>query len=224
MQTLKLKSSYRMEYGKGPARKMREAGWVPGVLYGHGEDTVPISVKEKDLRKVLSAKWETSIVALDVEGEVAKQCEVIIKDIQQHPASGRILHIDLQHVRRGQKIRLDVPVTVLGDPRGVKEMGGILEHGVREVAIRCMPRHIPESIEIDVTPLGIHESIHVMDIQALYPDIEFLDDPKTTLANVLPPKVEVVATPAEEEAAEEEPEVIAKGKEEVESEGEEKTE
>ena len=96
-------------------------------------------------------------------------------------------------------------------------MGGILEHGSREIAIRCIPKDIPDSIDIDVAELGIHESIQLKDIMARYPDIEFLDDPETTLANVVPPKIEVEATPAEEEELAE-PELIAKGKEEKEGE------
>jgi large subunit ribosomal protein L25 len=191
---------------------MRADGRIPAVLYGYNEETIPIWISEPDLRKLLVAKWETAIVDLHISGKVKKDCNAIIKDIQQHPSSGKVLHVDFQYIRKGQKIRLDVPITLVGIPRGVKEMGGILEHGLREAAVRCMPRHIPDAIELDVSGLGIQDSIHVRDIVDRYPDVEFLDDPGSTLANVVPPKVEVEAVTEEE--VEEEPEVIAKGKEE----------
>ena len=215
METHKLGSQFRESSGKGAARKLRAQGCVPAVLYGHNEEPLSIWINELDLRRLLASKWETAIVDLSISGKVKKECSAIIKDVQQHPSSGKVVHVDFQYVHKGEKIRLDVPVTLIGDPRGVKEMGGILEHGLREVAIRCMPRHIPDSIELDVGHLGIHEAIHVKDIIAGYPDVEFLDDPESTLANVVPPKVEVEPV-AEEEEIEEEPEVIAKGREEEE--------
>lgn len=218
METHKLASEYRELLGKGPSRRMRVQGQIPAVLYGQNEEPIPIWIREPDLRTLLVSQWETAIVDLKIGGKVKKECNAIIKDIQQHPASGKVLHVDFQYIRKGEKIRLDVPITLVGIPRGVKEMGGILEHGLREAAVRCMPRHIPDAIEIDVAELGIQDSIHVKAIVDRYPDIEFLDDPESMLANVVPPKVEV--EPVAEEEAKEEPEVIAKGKEEEESESE----
>jgi large subunit ribosomal protein L25 len=216
MDTQKLASEYRDVAGKGAARKLRATGRIPAVLYGHKEEPASISISEQDFRKILATNWETAIVDLDIKGNDREECNAIIKDIQAHPATGQVLHVDFQHIRRGEKIRLTVPVSLVGDPRGVKEMGGILEHGSRELAIRCMPRHIPDNIQIDVHELGIHDAIHVKDIISNYPDLEFLDDGDSTLAIVVPPKVEVEPTVAEEEEVEgaEEPEVIAKGKEE----------
>lgn len=221
MKTLKLDSEYREPSGKGTVRKLRAEGMIPGVLYGQGEDTVSIALNELEFRKILSANWETAIVSLAVTGTVNKEVDAIIKDVQHHPASGRVLHVDFQHIRRGEKLRIEVPVSLTGAPIGVKEQGGILEHGSRELAIRCLPRHIPEGIEIDVTALGIQDGIHIRDIVERYPDLEFLDDPDVTLAIVVPPKIEVEAEVEAEVEEGEEPEVIAKGKEEGE-EGEQK--
>ncbi len=225
METQKLNSVCREAFGKGEARKIRAQGRVPAVVYGQKEEALAISVSEQDLRKVLTSGWETTIVDLNIDGRVKKECNAIIKDIQQHPATGKVLHLDFQYIHKGQKIRLEVPVSLVGDPPGVKEMGGILEHGSRELTIRCMPRHIPDTIEIDVSELGIHDAIHLRDAVGKYPDIEFLGDLEATLAIVVPPKVEVEPTVADEEVEEtmEEPEVIAKGKEEKDAEaGEEK--
>jgi len=160
---------------------------------------------------VLRVRGEMGIIDLTIEGEVQKQCDAIIKEIQQHPASGKILHVDFQHIRRGEKLKIDVPVYLVGEPTGVKDMGGVLEHGPREIEIRCLPRDIPERIDIDVKALKIHDSVHIRDISSQYPDFEFLDDPATTLAIVVPPRIETEAAPVTEAAAE--PEVIGKGKE-----------
>ncbi|UCG52147.1 MAG: 50S ribosomal protein L25 [Candidatus Latescibacterota bacterium] len=214
METNKLRSSFRETSGKGWARKLRAEGNIPCILYGHREKPLAITVNEHELRRVLSAQGETAIVDLAVEGKVSKECNAIIKEIQHHPATGKILHVDFQYVRKGQRLRLEVPVVLVGTAVGVKEMGGVLEHGPRVLAVRCLPKHIPENIEIEVSELKIGDGIHVKDIAPKHPDLEFLDDLKTTLAIVVPPKVEVEPTPVEEEEAEE-PEVIAKGKEEA---------
>jgi large subunit ribosomal protein L25 len=211
MEAIKLASEYRGSSGKGVARKLRARGQVPAVLYGHSEEPLKISVNEQDFRRVLRVRGEMGIIDLVIEGEVKKECDAIIKEIQQHPASGKILHIDFQHIRRGEKIKIEVPVYLIGEPLGVKEMGGVLEHGPREIEIRCFPGDIPDRIDIDVQFLKIHEAIHLRDIASRYPEFEFLEALGTTLAIVVPSRVEVEAAPVAAEAAE--PEVIGKGKE-----------
>jgi large subunit ribosomal protein L25 len=219
METLKLASVSRESAGKGTARRLRAEGRVPAVLYGHNEDPVKIWVNEQDFRRVLRVRGEMGIIDLTIEGNVKGECDAIIKEIQQHPSSGRILHVDFQRIHRGEKIKIEVPVELVGEPVGVKEMGGVLEHGPRELAVRCLPRDMSERIQIDVQPLKIHDAIHVRDIASKYPIFEFLDDPATTLAIVVPSRVEVEAAPVAEEPAE--PEVIGKGKEAEKVEGEE---
>ena len=221
MQTHKLTSEYRETSGKGAARRLRADGRIPAILYGQDEESISIWIKEPDLRRILVTQWETAMLDLTVRGKVKKECNALIKYVQQHPTTGKVLHIDFLVIHRGQKLRLDVPLSVVGDPLGVKEMGGILEHGVREAAIRCLPRHIPENIEIDVSELGIHDALHIRDLIESHPDLEFLDEPDLTIAIVLPPKLEAEPVAEEEIEGDEEPEVIAKGKEE-ESAGEDK--
>lgn len=216
MENPKLTSTYRETKGKGDARKLRAQGMVPGTIYGFRQDTISIAVNELELRRVLTSRGETAIVDLTIGGKVEKECNAIMKEIQQHPATGKILHIDFQYVRKGEKLRLEVPLELTGIATGVKDMGGVMERGPRVLQIRCFPRHIPEKIEIEVSELKIQDGIHVKDISDEYPDLEFLDDPETTLAIVVPPKIEAEPTPEEEEAEGEgeEPEVIGKGKEE----------
>jgi large subunit ribosomal protein L25 len=223
MEQFKLKSIYRDTKGKGIARRLRAEGRLPAVLYGLKEEPIGLTIDEHEFRRVLRTYGETAIVDLEIEGREAKEYNAIVKDVQVHPASGKILHVDFQQIRRGEKLKIEVPIALTGDPVGVKEMGGVLEHGSRTLNIRCLPRDIPDKIEIDVESLSIHDGIHIKDIVSDYPDFEFLDEPETTLAIVIPPRLEVEAAEEEEEAEGEEPEVISKGKEdegEKESEGE----
>lgn len=213
METHKLGSTSRESAGKGAARKLRAQGRIPAILYGHDETPLSIWIDERELRRIFSAKWETAIVDLSISGSVEKECNAIIKDVQQHPTSGKVMHVDFQYIRTDEKIRLEVPVLLKGNPRGVKDMGGILEHGLRQMAVRCMPRDIPDSIDLDVTELGIHDSLHVRDVIGRYPNVEFLDDPGSTLAIVVPPKLEAEPVAVTTEEAPTEPEVIGKGKE-----------
>jgi large subunit ribosomal protein L25 len=212
MENPKLKSNYRESKGKGDARKLRAQGMVPATIYGHRQDTLSIEVDERELRRILISRGETAIVDLSIEGKVNKECNAIMKEVQQHPATGKILHVDFQYVRKGEKLRLEVPLKLVGIAIGVKDMGGVMERGPRVLQIRCFPRHIPEKIEIEVSQLKIQEGIHVKDLVDKYPDLEFLDDPETTLVVVVPPKVEAEPVALEEAVGGEGPEVIGKGK------------
>jgi large subunit ribosomal protein L25 len=221
MESTKLTVEYRASSGKGEARKLRSTGRIPAVLYGHHEKPLSISLGEQDFRRILRSRGETAIIGLMIEGDAPQGYDAIIKEIQQHPATGKILHIDFQQVRSGEKIKIEVPVELAGDPVGVKDMGGVLEHGPRQLSIRCVSSEIPDRLVVDVRHLKVRDAIHVRDIALSYPGFEFLDDPDTTLAIVVSPRVEAEPVPAEAAAeAAAEPEVIGKGKEEAEGEAE----
>ncbi len=221
MEYYKLTSVRRDESGKGIARKLRQEGQIPAILYGHKEEPISLSLAEFELRKIFQQHSESAIVNLSIGGDASASCNAIIREVQRHPTSGSLLHIDLQRISMDEKVRVQVPIILKGDAKGVKEMGGILEHGLRELNITCVPTAIPKAVEIDVTELSIGDSIHVRDIAPRYQDFEFLDDGETTLAIVVPPKVEVA--PVVEEEAAEEPELVEKGKEEPEAVDEEST-
>jgi len=123
-----------------------------------------------------------------------------VRDVQRHPASGRVLHVDFQRISLDETVRMEVQVHLSGNPVGVKDQGGILEHGTRSVTILCLPTKIPEKIEVDVSGLNINDHVRLSDITGNYPDVEFADDPETWIATVIPPTVE--AAPAEDEALE----------------------
>lgn len=221
MERFALQSEVRDGSGKGVARKLRMAGRLPAVLYGRKEAPAGLSLGEVDVRNILRKHADSAIVDLTIAG--GQTLNAIIRDVQRHPASGRILHVDLQRISLTEKIRVEVHVHIDGIPAGVKDQGGILEHGTRTVNVLCLPTEIPEEITVDVSALRIHDTLRLSDFAATYPNVEFLDDPDTTLATVSPPAVEtVVAAPAAEAVAE--PELIRKPGAEAEGEEKEKKE
>lgn len=222
MENLKLTGTVRSDSGKGVARKLRGAGKLPAILYGQSEDPISLTLGEAELRQILRTHTDSPIVKLSIAGR-EDEVDAVVREVQRHPATGRLLHADLQRINLDEKIRVDIRVELEGDPAGVKEQGGILEHGTRSVNVLCMPSAIPSAIVIDVTELRIHDSTKVKDVTARYPDVEFLDDPETTLAAVSPPVVEkeVVEVEAGVEgeaapAAEEEAPAEGESKEEAE--------
>ena len=209
-----LKGERRSGVGKGVARKLRQAGRIPAVYYGRGEEPIALQVGLKDLQEVIErAEGSNVIVDLKVEGDGAGDRKALIREIQRDPVGGRILHLDLQHISLTERIVVEVPIVLVGTAVGVKDGGGILETILREVEVRCLPTAIPPSIDVDVAHLNIGDSVHVRDLQV--PEVTILTDPDSTLATVVPPTV-MEEKPAEVAAAAEaaEPEVIAKGKKE----------
>ncbi|HJU86375.1 MAG TPA: 50S ribosomal protein L25/general stress protein Ctc [Gemmatimonadota bacterium] len=200
--------------GKGAARQTRREGRIPGVLYGHGEDSVPLSVDANELQRLVhTISIENTIVDLDLgSGEPYK---VLIRELQRHPFRDEFVHIDFFHVAMDEQIQVEVPIVLVGTPTGVKNKGGVLDHQLRELEVFCLPGSIPEKIELEVSHLDIGDSIHVSDIQL--PDVEILTDLDRSVVAVLAPTVIEVEEAAEE--APTEPEVIGRGKE-AEEEGE----
>ena len=194
--------------GKGAARQTRREGRIPGVLYGHGEDSVPLSVDANELHRLVhTISIENTIVDLDLgSGEPYK---VLIRELQRHPFRDEFVHIDFFHVAMDEQIQVEVPIVLLGTPTGVKNKGGVLDHQLRELEVFCLPGSIPEKIELEVSHLDIGDSIHVSDIQL--PDVEILTDLDRSVVAVLAPTVIEVEEAAEEAPAE--PEVIGRGKE-----------
>ena len=220
MEILKLESEVREGSGKGFSRKLRSSGRVPAVLYGRKEVPLSLELDEAAIRTILHQHPESAVIDLSVRGGGSDEpINVIIRDVQRHPTTGRILHVDFQRIKFGEKLRVEVKIEVTGKPKGVKDQGGILEHSTRSVQIMCLPRMIPESFELDVSELMIGDALKLSDLMEKYPDIDFLDEPDVTLASVSPPVVEAEPVAAAEEEAEEEPELVAKAKE-----GEEKAE
>lgn len=222
MGNLKLNSEIRESTGKNVSRKYRASGKIPATLYGQKEEPVNLMIDDTSFRTILQSRRDSSVIDLSVGGKSGKPINVIVRAVQRHPASGKPLHVDFQRIRLDEKIRLELQVTLEGEPKGVKEQGGILDHGARTLNVTCLPSAIQESFVIDVSALVIGDSIRLKTLLDKHPDIDFLDDPDTTLATVIPPVVEVKEeVEGEEEVAEgAEPEVITK-ESEAKKEGEE---
>ncbi len=214
---IQINGTRRDKLGKGGARKARAAGQIPGVLYGHGQEPVPVAVGTRDFQTALrSHKGGNALVSLKLDnGEFT----ALVRDAQYDPMTHAILHLDFQHVSLTETIEVEVEVRPTGLAAGVKDGGGILEMIVRTLDVRCLPTAIPESIQIDVSALEIGQSLHVRDIRV--EGIEVLTDPDATVVTVVAPTVEEEPVPAEGAVAAAaapaptEPEVVgAKGKKE----------
>lgn len=179
----------RESFGSPESRRMRREGWIPGVLYGSGiSESVPLTVEEKELKRALGHERGNVILDLTFEGK-NKVHPAILKEYQNDPVSGHLLHVDFLEVRMDQPIDSTVRVEFVGTPQGVRD-GGIIDHGLRELHIRCLPTAMPGQIEVDVEALNIGDTLRVADVKP--PEgVEILDDPEVHIAGVMAPKLVV---------------------------------
>ena len=210
----KIQAKQRDGRGKNDARRTRRDGMVPITVYGGGAETVAAVAPLAELAAILrSESGRNTIFTIDVEGVGAS--EVMFHERQIDPIRGRLIHADLTRLVKGQKIEVTVPLHLVGEPFGVKEKQGVLEQVFREIEIRCEPRSIPDSIDVDVTHLDVHDVLHVSDLKVAE-GIKILEDAESVIATVGIIKEEVEAAPAVEGEEPAEPEVIGKGKKEEE--------
>lgn len=206
MERVTLSVEKRGKTGKGGARSLRRSGFIPAVLY-KGGDSLPVQLAAKELSRFISkTAGEQIIVNLQFSDDMK---QAIVKDYQKDPIVGDLLHVDFQEISATELLRVAVHVAVKGEAIGVKRDKGLLQHVLREIEIECLPDNIPGHIDVDVTNLGIGQSIHVGDLK-LGEDIKVLTDPNEVLISVAAVKEEAAAAPAAAEIAE--PEVIKKGK------------
>jgi large subunit ribosomal protein L25 len=157
----KLVAERRDDAGKGVARKLRAAGRVPGVFYGHDQAATPISVDARDMGHVLHTSGGSNVLLdLVVDG---KDHLAMPREIQRDHIHNKLIHIDFLAVSRTQTITVDVPVVEIGDSIGVKE-GGVVEHHLRDLRVECLPQDVPDKIEVDITELNIGDMVHVRDV------------------------------------------------------------
>jgi large subunit ribosomal protein L25 len=212
----KVQAKVRDGRGKNDARRARREGLVPITVYGGDGETVAAVAPLSELAAILrSESGRNTIFTIDVEGIGVS--EVMFHDRQIDPVKGRLIHADLARLVKGQKIEVTVPLHLVGEPIGVKEKQGVLEQIIREIQIRCEPREIPDSLDVDVSNLDVHDLLHVSDIRVA-DTVEILTDAEQVIATVGIVKEEVEAAPAAEGEEPAEPEVIGKGKKEEEGE------
>jgi large subunit ribosomal protein L25 len=184
--------------GKGVARKLRAAGRIPATLYGRGKGATSVSLDPGALERLLreSDAGLNTLIDVRVPGQAGEPRVVLVKEFQRDPVDGVALHVDLYQVDLATTVEVEVPIHLTGRPRGVELADGILDHSLREILIACLPRAIPESIEVDVTELEIGDTIHVRDL-ALPEGGELRSDADLSVASVVAAKVIEEETPAE---------------------------
>jgi len=209
----------RNKTGKEYARKLRKRKNLPAVLYGpHIKKNLLLEIEINELKTFFSlVSGKQKIITLNlVNKNVNKQREVIVKDFQEDRLKGELQHIDFYEITKGEKVTTTVPLSFVGKAEGEK-VGGIVEHLLREVEIECLPKDIPQTVEVDVTPLGIGDSFYVKDLK-ISSDIKVVTHPDEKMVSIISPVSEEELEKLEEErkVAAEEVEVIGKKKVEAE--------
>jgi large subunit ribosomal protein L25 len=200
--------------GKNEARRLRASGMAPAIVYGGGAEPIAVAVNPKEVNKILhSGTGSNTIFNIDFNGQ---QAPVMIVDWQYDPIKSRLLHLDLQRIDMNKRMIVNVPVVTSGEPRGVKEQGGIYELVTREVQIECLPGDIPDQFSVDVTGLMLNQSLRAGDLP-IAGSMRLVTTPDTVISHVVTARAEPTAEPAAPvAAAPAEPEVIKKGKKEEE--------
>jgi len=209
----------RAERGKNEARRLRNTGKIPAVLYGGKDKSITLAVNAKQVGAILrSETGHNTLFQVAIGG---KEEPALLKDWLVDPLTGKLLHVDLQRVAMNVRIRVKVPVHTFGEPAGVKQQGGVFEVVTREVEIECLPADIPSEFKVDVSELMLGKQLRASDLVIDTAKLKLVTDPERVLSHVVALRVEE-EKPAEvvaaEAAAPAEPEVIKKGKKEVEGE------
>jgi len=199
--------------GSRPARRLRRRGLVPGVVYGKNTEPLAVTVPHSELLRLLHSKaGEHALVTLRLDGAAAWEKPALVQSVQHDPVDGHVIHVDFHAIVLTERLRVKVPVVLKGEPVGVKQDGGLLEHFLRDIEVECLPADIPRSVEFDVSALKIGETVHVKDLPSPK-NATITSEPSGVIASIHLPKVE---KPEEEAAAAvTEPEVIREKKEEA---------
>jgi len=210
MSELTLTAEVRKEFGKH-TRQLRAQGKVPGIYYGHGQQNIPVVLNELALRPLIKTT-ATHVINLTLDDGSTHTC--ILRDVDYDPVTDKPIHFDLFGLKADEAVTIKVPIVVKGTAQGVKD-GGILQHIMHYVRVSCLPKHIPDHLEVDVTNLLMNRSVHVKELKI--ENVKILENENSAVVAVVPPTIlkEAEVAPAAEgvvAAAPAEPEVIAKGK------------
>ena len=224
MANIALKAEKRIdkEVKKNAASKLGRKGYIPAVMYGLKKEPESIKVERKELIKLLKGHNISSIIFdISLDGKSKGKDAVIIKEYQRHPISNELIHLGFLRIQMKKEIETAVPINVLNSDIaiGIKEMGGVLQHGLRELNISCLPSDIPENIEYDIKDLEMNDIVRVEDIE-VDKKVRILNDPSEVIVSIIPPtelKEEDLVTEEEGEEEMEEPELV--GEEKPEEEG-----
>jgi large subunit ribosomal protein L25 len=220
VETRSLSAVPRVESGKGAARKLRDLGMVPAVVYGPDLDSIPIAVNIRDLAALFrKSESDNILIDLSVEGKTTEPYKVLIREVQRGPIRSKMLHVDFQQISLTKKITVSVPIHLKGTADGVKNQGGILEFIRRQIDVACLPTDMKDFIEIDVSEMMIGDSVHARDLDL--GGLELVTSENQVIVTVAAPTVIKVSAAA---AGEEGEEVEGAEGEAAEEEGEEQQE
>jgi large subunit ribosomal protein L25 len=198
MKSVQLKAFPRSLVRRGSVKKLRSSGRVPATIYGTQAKPQNLEVITDEINELLHhSVSENLLVDLTVEQDARAKRLALVQEIQHHPLSGKVMHIDFHEVAENEKVMVSVPVETTGEAAGVKNGGGTLEHVLFKLKVRALPKDLPEQIVVDVTALEIGKSLHLGDIAAPA-GVEIIGNKKLTVVSVAAPRTEeVAATPAE---------------------------
>jgi large subunit ribosomal protein L25 len=198
-----LQAEKRDGTGKGVARKLRQNGRVPAVLYGGDEGSMHLSLNTREAEYLFhNISVDNTIIDLSVEGE-KEPISTLVREIQTHPWKAHVMHVDFLRIQKGVAVDMTVPVHLVGVPVGVRTGGGIIEQIIHDIAIRCIPSKIPESIEVDISELDLNEVLHVADI-SFGEGVEVMIAQERTVCSIAQPRAEEVVEAPEEGDGEDE--------------------
>ena len=205
---LKLKARARSETGKGAAKKIRERGEVPAVMYGQGAEPSPLAVMNEELQDVIHGEAGLNVLLelQVIDGTEKDSHLVMIKELQKHPFREKLLHVDFLKVARDEKVTMRVPLAVTGEESSLGlRAGGTLQHNLWEVEVECLPTEVPDHLYIDISETNVGEHLSVGDLKPL-PGVTILAEPEDIILSILAPRLVVEGEEglAEEEEAGEE--------------------
>jgi large subunit ribosomal protein L25 len=208
MASANLNATVRTDTGKGAARKIRQAGDIPCVIYGHGREPQSLTINARETERLLQRiSTSSTVIELALDGKTAR---TLIREVQRHPFKKQIMHIDFQELVAGETISVRCPIVYIGTPEGVRLEGGVLDQIMHELHIEVDPSNIPNHIDVDVSQLKLNRSLHVSDL-TMPAGVKVMDDPGSTVCVVAAPKVAVEDQPVVAETGAE-PELIRKAK------------
>jgi len=199
MATAQLTATPRTGTGKGVARKMRAAGQIPGIIYGHAREPQALAINTRDFEKLLEhISAESTVIELAVGGKTSR---TLIREIQRHPFKREYLHVDFQELVAGETVFVRIPIVLVGIPEGVRLEGGVMDQTLRDLEIEVDPVNMPNHIDVNVENMKIGESVHVSDL-TLPPGVTAITEGDTTIVVVSAPRavIEEAAAPAAEGA------------------------
>jgi large subunit ribosomal protein L25 len=216
MKSLSLTAYPRALTKRNGAKKVRNSGRVPAVIYGRQNAPQNLEIGTKALENMIHQSPSQNILLdLSIEGDGNSRRLALVQEVQHHPLNGKVLHVDLREVAESEKVEITVPIETTGEAVGVKTGGGVLEHVLFRLRVRALPKDLPEVLEVDVTSLEIGQSFHIGDIKP--PEgVELIGDKKVVILSVAAPLTEAQETAAETAATAGplEPEMIKEKKEE----------